>query len=282
LANIPNICIKSSTAIEFRLKGERNSSFTFYIKVGAEANDYENSFSSDKQDTYHLPYIKEKKEEPICYNDGALKEIPQGPGEEVKSQPLRRVEESIQEFASSDIPGEVKTPVFEVTASLVQGIFHAAQNKTPIVEVLEQKLETLRRKGGVVFVGEPKPAETGQPPDLSEIPQWKGRRKDGAALDFLQAHYGQWLSVFNSQQEDAVFQDQIRRHDPKLLHGLTNQLLWEGQGRKIREFVKPRSARTDRELASITSESLKHAESLSVSKRRRQAKVRTAPKPSSE
>jgi hypothetical protein len=119
-------------------------------------------------------------------------------------------------------------------------------------------------------------------PDVSEIPQWQGRRQDGSSLDFLKAHYGQWLSAFGTEkkpQEDIIFQDQIRSHDPKLLRGVMNQLHEEGQGRKIKEVVKTRSARVDRELANLLPDSLTRAERLGAAMRMRQ--TRKSPKSSS-
>ena len=64
------------------------------------------------------------------------------------------------------------------------------------------------------------------------------------------------MSVFSADQ-DTIFQDDIRAHDPNLIKGIHNQLREEGQGRKLRDFVKTRSARIDRELESITVEDLK-------------------------
>jgi hypothetical protein len=195
----------------------------------------------------------------------------------------KEIEELTEEFIlSKDIPYEVKAPVLEEAASLVHDIFQAPRNKIPLVEVLQQKQEALRKKGGVIFVGQPKPPEIGQPPDLSEIPKWRGRNQDGKPLDFIGEHYGKWLLTFGAEQ-DAIYQDQIRRHDPKLLRGMIDQLRREGQGRKIKEFVKPRSVRTDRELAGIEPDTLIHADRLSTAMRHRQAyRARKAPKPSSE
>jgi hypothetical protein len=81
------------------------------------------------------------------------------------------------------------------------------------------------------------------------------------ALDFLETHYGQWLSAFRAEQ-DSVFQDQIRTHDPKLIQGVKNQLHEEGKGRKVSDVVKTRSARKDRELENASVEDLKRKPQL--------------------
>jgi hypothetical protein len=118
------------------------------------------------------------------------------------------------------------------------------------------KIEDTMKRGGNPPIHQPNQEIRGEAPDLSEIPQWSGAREDVPALDFLKEHYGQWLSAFGAEQ-DAIYQDQIRKHDPKLLHGVVAQLRWEGQNRKIKEFVKPKSARTDRELAGSLAHSRK-------------------------
>jgi hypothetical protein len=167
---------------------------------------------------------------------------------------LRKLRKSRKELLSSDaISGEVKADVLEKTASLVQDIFQASQKHIPFEETLQQKAQALQQKGDI-FVHQPKPVE--QPPDLSDIPLWRGRKQDGKPLDFLEAHYRQWLSRFGAP-EDAVYMDQIHKHDPKLLQGVRNQLREEGKGDKPRDFIKPRSARIDRELANVTVEDLK-------------------------
>jgi hypothetical protein len=228
-----------------------------------------------KQWQIMIPYSQEKWENLTCYNDGVEGRPSRPDVEEAKLQTSSKVEGSIEEFALSDIPDEVKVTVFEEAASLLHDIFRAPQNNTPIVEVLAQKQETLRQKGGVVFVGQPQPPETGQAPDLSEIPRWQGRKQDGMPLAFIQAHYGQWLSAFGAQ-EDTIFQDQIRKHNPGLIKGMHNQLREEGQGRKVREIVKPRSARLDRELENLNDEDLKKFPRLASTLYRRQRRTAEA------
>jgi hypothetical protein len=192
---------------------------------------------------------------------------------------LRKLRKSRKELLSSDaISGEVKADVLEKTASLVQDIFQASQKHIPFEETLQQKAQALQQKGDI-FVHQPKPVE--QPPDLSDIPLWRGRKQDGKPLDFIQAHYSQWLSSFGAEQ-DYVFQDQIRAHDKRLITGIENQLREEGQGRKVRDFLKPRSVRTDREVEALTADSLRHVERLRAAMRRRQAKTKSSPKSSSQ
>lgn len=80
-------------------------------------------------------------------------------------------------------------------------------------------------------------------------------------LEFIREHYGQWLSAFGAE-EDRVFQDQIRAHDRKLMQGLRSQLHEERKNRKgeerfVRDFIKSRSARVDREPENISIEDIK-------------------------
>jgi hypothetical protein len=139
-----------------------NSSCRLWRRMGC--------LNQPKQWKFQIPYRQVKRKNLKCYNDG-MGERPYRPDvEKAKLQTSSKAEESIEGFALSDIPDEVKVVVFEEVASLFHDIFLAPQNNTPIVEVLEQKQQTLRQKGDVVFVGQPQPPETGQAPDLSEIP----------------------------------------------------------------------------------------------------------------
>jgi hypothetical protein len=145
----------------------------------------------------------------------------------------------------------------------------------------EHTAQIFQRKTGDNIAQLPKPEGNEQTSGLTEIPVYRNRKLDGNPLDFIQAHYGKWLSAFGAEQ-DMIFQDQIRKHDPKLLQGITTKLRYEGQGRKLRQFVKPRSSRTDREFASIDPDARKHVERLSAAMKMRQVyNARKSPKPPS-
>jgi len=177
----------------------------------------------------------------------------------VQLQSLRKMTESTDALLSSQaLSDQAKADVLEKTASLVHDIFQASQNHISFEDTLLQKAKALQQKTGDLFVHRPKPEARGQTPDLSTIPLWRGRKQDGMPLDFIKAHYGRCLSAFGAEQ-DTLFQDQIRTRDPKLLQGVSNQLHEEGQGRKLRDFVKPRSVRTERELESFDLATLKQA-----------------------
>jgi hypothetical protein len=189
----------------------------------------------------------------------------------VQLQSLRKMTESTDELLSSHaLSDKAKADVLEKTASLVHNIFQASQNHIPFEDTLLQQAKGLQQQTGDSFVHRPKPEARGQTPDVSTIPLWRGRKQDGMPLDFIKAHYGRCLSAFGAEQ-DTLFQDQIRTRDPKLLQGVSNQLHEEGQGRKLRDFVKPRSVRTERELESFDLETLKQAHRIKglLSRRRR-------------
>jgi hypothetical protein len=189
----------------------------------------------------------------------------------VQLQSLRKMTESTDKLLSSHaLSDTAKADVLEKTASLVYDIFQASQNHIPFEDTLLQKAKGLQQQTGDIFVHRPKPEARGQTPDVSNIPLWRGRKQDGMPLDFIKAHYGRCLSAFGAEQ-DTLFQDQIRTRDPKLLQGVSNQLHEEGQGRKLRDFVKPRSVRTARELESFDLETLKQAHRIKglLSRRRR-------------
>src|SRR4029453_11901582 len=164
----------------------------------------------------------------------------------VQWRALRQMTESIDALlASHTLSDQAKAEVLEKTVSLVHDIFQACQNHIPFEETLLQKAKALQQQPGESFVNRPQPEARGKTPDVSTIPLWRGRKQDGMPLDFIQAHYGHCLSAFGAAQ-DTLFQDQIRTRDPKLLQGVSNQLHEEGQGRKLRDFVKPRAVRPSR------------------------------------
>jgi hypothetical protein len=171
--------------------------------------------------------------------------------------------------------------VFNNTVSFAHDIYNACKKGVALEEIEETLQQKALQKKGVIFSHQPKQEKAVQPPDLSGIPLWQGSKRGEKvkALDYLKTHYGQWLSAFGAEQ-NSVFQDQIRAHDPKLMQGVRSQLHHEGKGRKVADFVKTRSARVDRELESINSSNLKQAERLSAAKRRRQARAQAASKAS--
>ena len=197
----------------------------------------------------------------------------------VQLHSVRKMTESTEVFLSShDISDTAKADVLEKTASLVHDIFQASQKHIPFEEALQLKAKALQPKTGDSFIHRPKPEVRGQTPDVSNIPLWRGRKKDGMPLDFIQTHYGPCLSAFGAEQ-DTIFQDQLRARDPKLLQGVSNQLYEEGQGRKLRDFVKPRAVRTERELESFDLATLKQAHRIKGLLSRRRLK-KEAPKDS--
>jgi hypothetical protein len=187
----------------------------------------------------------------------------------------RKTEDDFREKSiSSDIPDDEKIDIFKEGLSVAREIFEARLLKgITLEEFYNEKAQLIAKKKGVVFESQSKPKEQPlTPPDLSEIPLWQGRKKDGMPLDFIRTHYGQWLSAFGAEQ-DSVFQNQVRARDPGLIKGVHNQLREEGKSRKLHDFVKTRSARMDRELESINSSDLRQAERLSAAFRRRQYKA---------
>jgi hypothetical protein len=181
---------------------------------------------------------------------------------------VRQIEESAKALLSSkEISETEKAEVLEKTASLIQDIFHASRHHIPFEATLQQQAKALQQAGDIMH----RLHAEGQAPDLSDIPLWRGCKQDGMPLDFIQAHYGQWLSAFGAP-EDTIFQDQIRARDPKLLQGVSNQLYEEGHGRKLRDFVKPRAVRTERELERFDLATLKQAHRIKglLSRRRKQ------------
>jgi hypothetical protein len=182
---------------------------------------------------------------------------------------FKKFRDRAEKFKSSkDISNDKKIEDLNKIVSHDVEVLDTNQRGIELEEFIQQKAQALQKKGEI-FSHRPKSEEVAQAPDLSKIPLWRGRRRDGMPLDYLKTHYGQWLSAFGAEQNN-VFQDQIRSHDPGLIKGIHNQFREEGRGHKLHDFVKTRSARVDRELESINSAYLKKAERLSAAIRRRQ------------
>jgi len=92
--------------------------------------------------------------------------------------------------------------------------------------------------------------------DLSEVPLFVGGRGTDP-MAHLQEHYGQWLAYFGAK-EDSVFQDQVRKHDPKLVTTLSSSLSKRRQLDEsipfLSEILPSSSERNTRILASLTVE----------------------------
>jgi hypothetical protein len=206
------------------------------------------------------------------------------------SQLEKKFRDDLKRIVSSNVSAKKKVDILNKTGFVLHEIFGDGQKSISVIEeTLQQILQARQQKKGDVFLHRPKPAEVVQPPDLSEIPTYqgrRGRRKQGSPpevkpLDFLKTHYSQWLSSFGAV-EDSVFQENIRAHDPDLIKGIDNQFRTEGKGRKVSDFVKTRSARVDRELENTDPEYLRkaHRETsrLEIASKRRKLKANRSPK----
>jgi hypothetical protein len=178
--------------------------------------------------------------------------------------------QAIKEFKKRAVSYISANDISETT-SFVHDIFVAHQKGVSfeeIKDVVQQETQALQEKG-VIFSRQPEPKEPIQPPDLSEIPLWPGRKpgpgpkQDMSALDHLKTYYSQYLTAFSAEQ-NRVFQDQIRAHDRRLIQGLRNQLREEGKGRKVSDLVKTRSARVDLELENASVADLKRTRRLAA------------------
>ncbi|HZA28064.1 MAG TPA: hypothetical protein VE735_00425, partial [Gammaproteobacteria bacterium] len=193
----------------------------------------------------------------------------------------KELEDSVEEkLKSSEDTSDVFNIPVSVAVSLAPDINKASQkgvSHEEIKQALQQKVQALQKQGDI-FTHQPQQDKALQPPDLSGIPSWRGKDLDGNALDYIKSHYGRWLSAFDAEQ-NSVFQDQIRAHDPKLIQGVRNQLREEGKGRKVSDIVKTRSARVDRELENISVADLKKNPRLAstlYSRETRAAKAKAA------
>jgi hypothetical protein len=172
--------------------------------------------------------------------------------------------------------------IFNNTVSFAHDIYNACKKGVALEEIEETLQQKALQKKGEIFPHQPKQEKAVQPPDLSKIPLWQGSKQGekAKALDYLKTHYGQYLTAFGAEQNN-VFQDQIRAHDPKLIQGVKNQLRGEGKGRKVSDLVKTRSARVDQELENVSVEDLKKKPRLAstlYSRETRAAKAKaTAP-----
>ena len=75
-------------------------------------------------------------------------------------------------------------------------------------------------------------------PDLSQIPLWGGKIKDGSAIEWLEKHYGQWLKRYGADQNYIHRQD-IKNHDEKLVQAVSNYMCKENI--RARDILPTRS-----------------------------------------
>jgi hypothetical protein len=240
-------------------------------------------------DDYSATYTPLLREEPIKPKEGEPRQLKERENREwsldaARFQALKQYGDALDEvIASPDIPDAEKHDFINKTTSHSVEICKARQKGIQFEESIQRKAQALKKKGEI-FSQPPKQEKALQPPDLSEIPLYRGRRgrpREVMPLDFLKTHYGQWLSAFGAE-ENIVFQDQIRHHDQGLIKGIENQLRAEGEGRKVSDFVKTRSARVDRELENTDPEYLRkahrEASRLEVASKRRELKANRSPK----
>ncbi|MEE9398542.1 MAG: hypothetical protein V3V31_16205 [Methylococcales bacterium] len=82
---------------------------------------------------------------------------------------------------------------------------------------------------------QPPPQELEEPekPDISAVPLWRGKVKDGPAIDWLKTHYGQWLKCCGADK-NYIYRQDILDHDPKLARGISREANILGKnGRKF-------------------------------------------------
>ena len=77
-------------------------------------------------------------------------------------------------------------------------------------------------------------SEPAPKPDISHIPLWGGKDKDGPAIAWLEAHYGAYLATF-SAPENRIYRQDVENHDAKLARGIGREAY--AQGKKPREFL---------------------------------------------
>ncbi len=83
-----------------------------------------------------------------------------------------------------------------------------------------------------------KPSSEKEEPDLSQIPLWGGKIKDGSAIEWLEKHYGQWLKRYGADQNYIHRQD-IKNHDEKLVQAVSNYMCKENI--RARDILPTRS-----------------------------------------
>ncbi len=90
-------------------------------------------------------------------------------------------------------------------------------------------------------------------PDLSQIPLWGGKIKDGSAIEWLDKHYGKWLKRCGADQ-NYIYRKDIVAHDAKLVKAVEMDAYMNKH--KPRDYIPTRSDRvTDNvEKFNITSE----------------------------
>ena len=79
-------------------------------------------------------------------------------------------------------------------------------------------------------------------PDISGIPPWGGKKKDGPAIEWLDHHYGDYLATFRAE-ENLIYRQDILAHDPKLVDGVQRESY--KSSKKSRDYIPTRTDKVD-------------------------------------
>lgn len=88
----------------------------------------------------------------------------------------------------------------------------------------------------------PTKAKNDQPPqpEISHIPIWQGKKKDGPSIEYLQHYYG----TFDELKARGLYREVIRDHDPRLVQRVSEDA--SRMGLKGREFIPTISDKVDK------------------------------------
>ena len=85
----------------------------------------------------------------------------------------------------------------------------------------------------------PEGLQAPEKPDISHIPLWGGKVKDGPALEWLGKYYGDYLTTYRAN-ENRLYRQDIQAHDRKLVKGVDREA-----PKRTRAFLPAKADETD-------------------------------------
>jgi hypothetical protein len=164
----------------------------------------------------------------------------------------RKEDVAKMEYVSSKVES-IKEQFAAVLAQINQ--LETDSEKTDVLVAMKTCLDSFQKSSKPSILNFPEKHK----PDLSAVPLWGGKIKDGAAIEWLGKQYGMWLEHFGADR-NFIFRQDILSHDRKLVKAIDQEA--HKQQIKSREFLPTQSDAVDEIAQSITARLKRTANTL--------------------
>lgn len=200
--------------------------------------------------------LKDRRAEPEDRTNGRLPYGLAALREEMERREIYLKEHQLEKISGANgLSGDITEPTGNKEIPTKPGIMEDKQKLKPDFDIAREAVAKLPREQQLALVEEfapktqkPEQAQAQEKPDISHIPLWGGKIKDGSALEWLETHYGQYLTTCGAPQ-NLLYRQDINAHDPSLLVGITTELRTTKdpsyKGKKQRDFVPIKTNEVD-------------------------------------